>query len=294
MYDLTYEDFLKIKAEALDPDPGQDAYATAFAVMEKMFPGYLYARRSSFPSEEDLEDCLSAAEIRIAERLRRYYFDREDMEKTPESLQRWMFAVLKNCHYTALRQSEAGREILRKMEQKASSELGLTYTAEGRVTVDGDTLDPRSDGGFDAIYRKEEEAGMRQLLTRCFSEILTGKNDVQIVLAWLTVGALMLCREMKKKDAIALIADADPTMGELFCLLRQLLGQLPWMELTDDDWERLSLRLKAPDEKGNPLSELRFSDFTNQSAREYISKSINKRNHRLSARYAGACAEFDF
>lgn len=293
MYNLTQEDFLQIQAEAMDPDPGENAYATTFAVMERIFPGYLYARRSSFPCEEDLEDCLTTAEIRIVERLRRYYFEREDMQKSPESLQRWMFTVLKNCHYTVLRQSEAGREMLRRVERQASSELGLTYTAEGRLHTDTTDGTATCDGGFDALFRKEALAGQRDLITACFREILTGRSDVQIILAWLTVGTMMLTMEIKKKDAIAKIADADPTMEELFRLLRTLLSRLPWIRLTPEDWEKLLEGLDRTGKDGHPIRELRFGDFTAQSTREYISKSINKRNDALSLRH-GEEAEYQF
>ena len=294
MYNLTQEDFLKIKAEAYDPDPGEEAFAHTFRVMEEMFPGYLYARRSSFPCAEDLEDCLVTAQIRIIERIRRYYFDREDMAQTPESLQRWMFVVLKNCHYSVLRQSSAGREVLQRLQQKTAAETGMTYGAEGRLNVEGADSEPGGDGGFDALYRKEETAGMRELLSCCFSEILTGKSDVQIVLAWLTVGALMLCRDMKKKDAIALIADTDPTMEQLFHLLRRMMSRLPWIGLQESDWDRLEQRLQEEKRDGVPVGQLKFGDFTDQSPREYISKSINKRNSSLSSRHADQGAEFDF
>lgn len=294
MYNITREDFLNIKAEAFDPTPDENAYAVTFAVMERLFPGYLYARRNSFPCEEDLEDCLITAEMRIIERIRRYYFERQDMDQSPETLQRWMFVVLKNCHYTVLRQSEAGREILRRMEQKISAEMGMTYTAEGRLNLDRGEEGPLTDGGFDALYRREEFAAMRDLLSQCFAEIFNGRSDLQIILAWLTVGALMLCRDMKKKDAIALIADANPTMKELFALLKKLLQQLPWVKLTEDDWAALSRRLDDLHRDTTPVGQMRFSDFTAQSPREYISKSINKRNDALSARHADAGAEFEF
>ncbi len=283
MYDLTYEDFCRIREEAFHPE-GESPYAVTFEVMEKMFPGFLYARRSTFPCEEDLEDCLSAAEIRIIERIRRYYFEREDMEKTPETLQRWMFAVLKNCHYTALRQTEGGRGMLQKMQQKAAVEMGMTY-ADGKINV-GESEEIGTDGGFAEIYRRETEEEQKALLAQCFSEIFRCKSDLQIILAWLTVGALMLVDEMPKKDAIALISDADPTMEQVFALLRRRLSTLEWMGLTEEDWDVLARRT-------DEIKNKRFSDFTNQSVRSYISKSINKRNGRLAETHAPT-RDFEF
>lgn len=285
MYDITQEDFLKIRREAFHPQT-EEAYAATFEVMERMFPGYLYARRASFPCEEDLEDCLMTAQIRIIERLRRYYFEREDMEQSPESLQRWMFTVLKNCHYTVLRQTEGGRAVLQRMEQKAAAELGMTYTAEGRMKLNPEEEGGITDGGFDALYKKEDTRDRRRLLKICFDEILNSKSDVQIVLAWLTVSTLMLVRDIRKKEAIAAIADADPTMDELFRMLLRLLGQLPWMDMEAEDFKPLLTRLRGLTQDGRSVGSLRFGDFTGQSPREYISKSINKRNDALTARHA--------
>ena len=287
MYQITQEDFLQIRAEALEENPEAAAFTVTFEVMERMFPPYLYARRGSFPCKEDLEDCLMTAEMRIAQRLRRYYFERADMEQTPESLQRWMFAVLKNCHYTVLRQSEAGREVLNRLQQQTARDLGVTYTGDGQMI-----LDEGNDGGFDDLFRREETAQMRDLLSRCFTETAQGKNDVQILLAWMTVGALMLCRDMKKKDAIALISDADPTMRELLSLLRRLLSQLDWLTLTDRDWTVIGERLDRMHADGRSVGDLKFGDFTGQSTREYISKSINKRNDAF--RRSASDLEFEF
>ncbi len=281
MYNLTYEDFLAIREEAFHPEK-ENPYAVTFSVMEQMFPGYLYARRSSFPCEEDLEDCLSAAEMRIIERIRRYYFERETMEKTPESLQRWMFAVLKNCHYTALRQSEAGRGMLQKMQQKAAADWGMTY-ADGKRKI-GESEEIGGDGGFEALCRQEREEEQKTLLSRCFAEIFHSKSDLQIILAWLGVGALMLTEEMPKKDAIALLADKDPTMESLFFLLKSRLSRLPWLGLEEADWRALEVRLEG-------IREKRFSDFTTDSVRSYISKSVNKRNGRLAQNHT---CEFEF
>ncbi len=281
MYDITYEDFVAIREEVFRPE-GENPYAVTFEVMEKMFPGYLYTRRSSFPCEEDLEDCLSAAEMRIIERIRRYYFERDDMEKSPESLQRWMFTVLKNCHYTALRQSEAGRGMLQKMQQKAAADWGMTY-ADGQINV-GKSEEIGGDGGFEALYRQETEGEQKALLSRCFAEIFHSKSDLQIILAWLGVGALMLVDEMPKKDAIALIAEADPTMEGLFFLLKSRLSRLPWLGLTEADWSEMEARLDG-------IGEKKFSDFTADSVKNYISKSVNKRNGRLAQNHT---YEFEF
>ena len=133
---------------------------------------------------------------------------------------------------------------------------------------------------------------MRDLLTRCFTETAQGKNDVQILLAWMTVGALMLCRDMKKKDAIALISDADPTMRELLSLLRRLLSQLDWLTLSDRDWTVIGERLDRMHADGRSVGDLKFGDFTGQSTREYISKSINKRNDAF--RRSASDLEFEF
>ena len=285
MYDITPQDFLLIREEALHPTPDEGAYAVTFSVMEQMFPGYLYARRASFPCEEDLEDCLMTAQIRIVERIRRYYFEREDMEQTPESLQRWMFTVLKNCHYTQLRQSEAGQNLLQRMELQARSDMGLTASAEGKLNADPIGTEGSCDGGFDALFRREEIKDRRQLLQTCFAEILNGRSEVQILLAWLSVSALMLVKDMKKKDAIARIAEADPTMEQLFRFLIKLLAELPWLELSPRDLEPLVHRLNTCTEDGRSLGALRFGDFTAQTPKEYISKTINKRNDALSSRH---------
>lgn len=285
MYDITQEDFNLIREEALHPTPDENAYAVTFAVMERMFPGYLYARRATFPCEEDLEDCLMTAQIRIVERIQRYYFEREDMVKSPESLQRWMFTVLKNCHYTVLRQSEAGREILRRIEQKIKADMGITYSSEGRPTPGSGESDAVSDGGFDALFQREDTLDRRQLLQTCFTEILKGRSDLQIILAWLSVSALMLVKDIKKKDAIALIADADPTMEQLFRTLLRLLSALPWLDMDSNAFAPLAARLNDLGEDGRKIGTLRFGDFTSQSPREYISKSINKRNDALSSRH---------
>lgn len=287
MYDISQQDFLLIRQEALFPTPDETAYAETFRVMEQMFPGYLYARRASFPCEEDLEDCLMTAQIRIVERIRRYYFEREDMVQSPESLQRWMFTVLKNCHYTQLRQSEAGQHILQRMEDQARAQMGLSATAEGTLILDGDCADGLCDGGFDALFRREQAEDHRRLLQTCFSEILHGRSEIQIILGWLSVSALMLVKDMKKKDAIAYIAEANPTMEQLFRFLIRLLAALPQMEFCPEDLEPLVLRLREITQEGRRVGDLRFTDFTAQTPKEYLSKFINKRNDALSARYGG-------
>jgi len=291
MYDITQADFLLIRAEAFDPNPGEDAFSVTFDVTEKMFPGYLYARRSSFPDEEDIKDCLITAQMQIIKTLRRYFFEREDMEQTPKALQSWMFTVLKNCHYTVLRKNEAGRKILQKLSEKAAADMGLTHTAEGRLNVDGAAGDPTSDGGFSAFYGEEERRDQRKLLTQCFSEILTGRSDVQIILAWLSVRVRMFLFNTPQKDAIALLEAADPTMRDLLCQLVSAMSRLPWTGLTQEDFLPLAQKLNRKREDGRTVGDLRFGDFTTQSVREYISKSINKRDDALFEKLKGSSDE---
>ena len=290
MYNLTQEDFLRIREEAFSASP-DNCYQRTFEVMQQMFPGYLYARRSSFPCEEDVEDCLSGAQIQIVERIRRKYFEREDMEKTPESLQKWMFAVLKNYYFSLLRKSARGREFLQQLQEKAEGEYGVVHTADGGKIL---THEPVTDGGFGRLIREEEEKERQAHLNRCFDEILSGRSAVQIVLAWLSVGVLVLYRNLPKKDAIALITDGDPTMGELFTTTKMLLRGVDWLNLTEEDWQRLESRLDRRGKDGRPLRELRFGDFTTESPREYVSKSVSKRNERLSEIFAEDGVIFDF
>lgn len=287
MYNITWEDLALIAEEAAHPQDSEEAYRTVFFVMEQLFPPYLYARANTFENEQDLQDCLMTAEIRIIERIQRCYFEREDMEKTPESLQRWLFTVLKNCYYSELRRTSDGRKALQKMIGETSSEMGLTYDGEGHITnLDGVQESASAEDGFDAIFRKEELNSARDRLRWCFAQIFDSRSDLQIVLAWLTVGALVLCRDMKKKDAIARLAECDPTMGEVFLLLKGLLSELDWMPLTEEDWSGLAARLESVTRDGFPFSQLRFGAFTKQTVKEYISKSINKRNEALLKRLA--------
>lgn len=290
MYNLTQEDFLRIREEAFSVSP-DNCYQRTFEVMQLMFPGYLYARRSSFPCEEDADDCLSGAQIQIVERIRRKYFEREDMEKSPESLQKWMFAVLKNYYFSLLRKSTRGRDFLQQLQEKAEDEYGVVHTADGGKML---TDEPATDGGFGRLIRAEEEKERQEHLNRCFDEILSGRSAVQIVLAWLAVGVLVLYRNVPNKDAIALITDGDPTMGELFTTTKMLLRGVPWMNLTEEDWQRLESRLDRTGDDGRPVRELRFGDFTTESPREYVSKSINKRNKHLTEIFADDGVIFDF
>lgn len=287
MYDITQTDFLKIREEAFDPAPGGNAFSVTFDVTEKMFPGYLYARRSSFPNEADIQDCLITAQMQIIKTLRRYFFEREDMEQTPNALQSWMFTVLKNCHFTILRKNETGRKILQKLEEKAESELGITRTGEGRLSLDGAEGDPVYDGGFHILYEEAELEERRQLVTQCFTEILTGRSDVQIILAWLSVRVRMLLCNTSQKDAIARLEQQDPTMKDLLLQLITAMGRLPWTGITKEDFLPLAEKLNRTREDGRRVADLKFGDFTTQSVREYISKSINKRDDTLNDKLKG-------
>lgn len=287
MYDITQTDFRLIREEAFDPAPGGNAFAVTFDVTEKMFPGYLYARRNTFPCEEDIRDCLITAQMQIIKTLRRYFFEREDMEQTPKALQSWMFTVLKNCHFTVLRKNETGRKILQKLEETAETELGITRTGEGRLSLDGTEGDPVYDGGFHTVYEAAELEEQRQLLTQCFTEILTGRSDVQIILAWLSVRVRMLLTNSSQKDAIARLEQQDPTMKDLLLQLVSAMGTLPWTGITKEDFLPLAEKLNRTREDGRRVGDLKFGDFTTQSVREYISKSINKRDDTLNDKLKG-------
>lgn len=292
MYRITQDDFCRIRQEAAFPDGEGEAYAVTFSVMEQIFPPFLYARRSTFACAEDLEDCLSAAEMRVIERIQRRYFEREDMEKDPESLQKWMITVLKNVYFSSLRRTVTGRETVQRMIDRTAAEWGTAQTGDGAwdfSTLPADS--PALDGGFADLYREETRGEMRCVLRRCFEEIFDSRAEPQIVLAWLTVSAMILHRDMKKKDAITLLAQIDPTMGDLFGILYRMMKELDWLELRDEDFNGLKQKLDALRRDGKKLADMRFGDFTDQSAKAYISKSIHKRNDSL--RRAGS-DDFDF
>lgn len=214
-----------------------------------------------------------------------FFYGNVQEEKGAVALTRWIYRVTANClkdyWVSAKRQSEGHLALLSAILQQNGipadlDEDGLRL-ASWHVTEEI----PDQHSLYAVTGLDDGQDAVRDRIAAAFETILNTRAELHVVLAWLAVNLLIYMQEMPRHEAVEQVAESDRTLTDwMQCILLQT-QQIDWLRLEPRAFYQLAQRLEEVGPGGKLLGNCRFSDFTSENVRTFLSKVISKRNANL-------------
>jgi len=260
-------------------------YDTLLAAAQRLIEPYCKSRCGA--TTDAWEEIRQEALFRIFRGCENsFFYGNLQEEKGAVALTRWIYRVTANClkdyWASAKRQSEGRLALLSAILQQNGipadlDEDGLRL-AGWRVTEDA----PREHGLYASATGLEDgQDAVKDRVAAAFETILKTRAELHVVLAWLAVNLLIYIQEVPRHEAVEQVAGSDCTLTQwMQCILLQT-QQIDWLRLEPAAFYPLAQRLEETGPGGKLLGDCRFSDFTSENVRTFLSKAISKRNANL-------------
>ncbi len=281
---ISVEEYGQITAEIYHS--GGAKYDTLLTVSRRIIIGLIRHYCQTTVLADEWEDVLQEALVDIYTGCERsYFYGNQDREKSPEALRKWILTVARNAFRSCIKDSRERTRRERETAAQMLEKMGIeaTITDEGLVKVTPKAEPEMLDISGKAVWEQEEQQMSRERLLKVFHTMLEMSSGIQIVLMWLCVYLIMYENGGEQHRAIDWIAQQDSrkTLADWLFYVVHIFESYDWIDISPKEYQILSECLEKEWKPGVKYARMRFSDFTKEDVKTYISKSLNKRNQTI-------------